>query len=229
MFAEAVLSDSDLHDARIILLTSAGQRGDSARCRDLGVAGYLTKPIRQSELRDSIMRVLGTTSRTSAGSTLPLISGPRQDVLQAEQRARRILVAEDNLINQKFVRRLVEKQGHSVVVANNGREALNVLSEQEFDLVLMDVQMPEMDGFEATAEIRRREKATGKRQLIIAMTAHAMKGDRERCLKAGMDDYVSKPVGLAKMREILDSLNGPFASSMNSSQIEPAAPESVSP
>ena len=227
MFAEAVLQDPDLRHVRIILLTSAGQRGDNARCRQLGVAGYLTKPVRQSELRDSIVKVLGAGQRARSGSNLSSQVDPLSGLLDQEGRPRRILVAEDNLVNQKFVCRLVEKHGHTVVVANNGREALEAISQQEFDLVLMDVQMPEMDGFEATAEIRRREKATGKHQLIIAMTAHAMKGDRERCLRAGMDDYVSKPVGLAKMREIFDRLNNGWMSSYDSNAGEPVAPESV--
>jgi CheY-like chemotaxis protein len=116
-------------------------------------------------------------------------------------------VAEDNTVNQRVVRRFIEKQGHIAVVVNNGVKAVQALEEQDFDLVLMDVQMPEMDGFEATAEIRRRELSSGKRHRIIAMTAHAMTGDREKCLEAGMDGYLSKPVGLTQLIEILGHSN----------------------
>jgi CheY-like chemotaxis protein len=115
-----------------------------------------------------------------------------------------ILLAEDNLINQKVGCRLLEKQGHRVVVANNGKEALQILEKQSFDLVLMDVQMPEMDGLKTTGFIRKKEKKLGGHIPIIAMTAHAVKGDRERCLKAGMDDYVSKPLQPEKMLETID-------------------------
>ena len=126
--------------------------------------------------------------------------------LRETRRKFHILLAEDNPINQKLAVRLIEKRGHTLVVASNGREALAALEEQAFDLVLMDVQMPEMDGFEATAAIRDREKTTGKHIPIIAMTAHAMKGDRERCLAAGMDSYISKPVNVEELFETIRSL-----------------------
>ena len=181
---------------KIILLTSAGQRGDSARCRELGIAGYLTKPVRQSELRAAILAVLGARDKDATHT--------RQIVSEERAAGQRILIAEDNVVNQQVIRRLVERQGHTATIVDTGLKALEALEASEFDAVLMDVQMPEMDGFEATAEIRRREKISGKRHTIIAMTAHAMNGDRERCLNAGMDDYLSKPIGLAQLSAALD-------------------------
>jgi CheY-like chemotaxis protein len=197
--AEHVSGEPTLSSADMILLTSTGQRGDGARCRELGVAGYLTKPVRQTELRAAILSVLAARH---AGAR-PDASVTRHSLRENNSRGQRILVAEDNTVNQRVVRRFIEKQGHIAVVVNNGVKAVQALEEQDFDLVLMDVQMPEMDGFEATAEIRRRELASGKRHRIIAMTAHAMTGDREKCLEAGMDGYLSKPVGLTQLIEIL--------------------------
>jgi signal transduction histidine kinase/CheY-like chemotaxis protein len=183
-------------ETKIILLTSAGQRGDSARCRELGIAGYLTKPVRQSELRAAIMAVL------EAPGTQATVT--RHTVREERAPGQRILIVEDNLVNQQVIRRLIERQGHAATIVDTGRKAVEALEGNEFDTVLMDVQMPEMDGFEATAEIRRREKTSGKHHTIIAMTAHAMKGDRERCLDAGMDDYLSKPIGLAQLSAALN-------------------------
>ena len=176
-------------EAKVIMLTSAGQRGDAARCRELGVAAYLTKPVSQSELFDCIVRVLGT-SRSAAGSAA-LIT---HHTLREGKRKLHVLLAEDNAVNQKLAARLLEKHGHQVTVTANGREALAALDQENFDVVLMDVQMPEMDGFEATAAIRVREESTGRHLPIIAMTAHAMQGDQERCLAAGMDGYIAKPI-----------------------------------
>jgi signal transduction histidine kinase/DNA-binding response OmpR family regulator len=185
-----------LSSAKIILLTSAGQRGDAARCRESGVAGYLSKPARRSELHASISMVLDSEN------TSRMIT--RHSIREETNGGLRVLVAEDNPINQKIICRLLEKRGHSVVTADTGTKALQAIETGAFDLVFMDVQMPEMDGFAATAEIRRRERNTGRRQLIVAMTAHAMKGDRERCLEAGMDDYLSKPFQLDQLNAILE-------------------------
>jgi two-component system sensor histidine kinase/response regulator len=201
--AEQIKQNPTLAGATIMMLTSAGQRGDAARCRELGIAVYLIKPIRQSELLEAILLALGRPSR----------EGERPAVLTRhslrEARCKlRVLVAEDNVVNQELVVRLLEKQGHTVVVARNGKQALAILENsacREFDCVLMDVQMPEMDGFEATAAIRQKEEASGLHLPIIAMTAHAMKGDRERCLAAGMDGYVSKPI---EPQELFEALEG---------------------
>jgi two-component system, sensor histidine kinase and response regulator len=189
---ERIRQDPTLAGATIMMLTSGGQRGDAARCRQLGVAAYLTKPIRQSELRDAILTVLG--AKTAAEGRPRLVT---RHTLREGRRGLRILLAEDNVVNQRLAVRLLEKRGHHVTVATNGREVLTTLENAVstgFDLILMDVQMPEMSGFEATGFIREKEKVTGKRLPIIAMTASALKGDRERCLAAGMDDYIAKPV-----------------------------------
>ena len=187
--------------AKVITLTSAGQRGDGARCRELGVAAYLTKPVGQSELFDCIVRVLGTSS-AGAGSTA-LIT---HHTLREGKRKLQVLLAEDNAVNQKLAARLLEKHGHRVTVTSNGREALAALDQENFDVVLMDVQMPEMDGFEATAAIRAREQDTGGHLPIIAMTAHAMQGDEKRCLAAGMDGYIAKPIKARELVELLERL-----------------------
>ena len=186
-----------------MLLTSAGQRGDATRCRELGVAGYLTKPVSQAELLDAILRLLG--SRPEAEDSHPLIT---RHSLREERKARRVLLAEDNLVNQTVALCLLQKRGYEVEVAATGRDALEKLAREKFDLVLMDVQMPEMDGFEATAAIREIEKATGDHLPIIAMTARAMKGDRERCLAAGMDGYVAKPIQSQELFAQIEKLAG---------------------
>ena len=175
--------------AKVIVLISAGQRGDAARCQELGVAAYLTKPVSSPELFEAITRALGTPP--PQGRPAALIT---RHSLREERTSLKILLAEDNPVNQKLASRLLEKQGHRVTVTANGRQALDAFRREKFDLLLMNVQMPEMDGFEATAAIREHEKTTGTHLTIIAMTAHAMQGDRERCLATGMDGYLSKPI-----------------------------------
>jgi len=177
----------------IMMLTSEDVLGHAARCRALGVAAYLIKPIKQSELRRAIEVVLGTVGNAVPG---PEPTGNVVDSRsgQPATRSLRVLLAEDNAINQHLAVSLLRKQGHTVTVAADGRRAVQAWESESFDVVLMDVQMPEMDGFEATAAIRSREGSTGRHTPIIAMTAHAMQGDRERCLAAGMDDYIPKPV-----------------------------------
>jgi signal transduction histidine kinase/DNA-binding response OmpR family regulator len=187
-------------EPQIIVLTSAGQRGDAARCRELGVAAYLAKPLGQSELFDCIVRVLGKTRIGTGPAALVT-----RHTLQEGAKKLHVLLAEDNAVNRKLATRLLEKHGHRVTVANNGREALAALDEDNFDLVLMDVQMPEMDGFETTSAIRFREQSTGRHLPIVAMTAHAMRDDRERCLAAGMDGYIAKPI---RAKELIDVLEG---------------------
>jgi CheY-like chemotaxis protein len=199
--ARQVKLDPELGSTVIMMLTSGDRPGDIARCEQLGVAAYLLKPIHQSELLESITLALGAVTSQGDGATPIAVEEP------LPLRPLRILLAEDSLVNQKLAGGLLAKYGHTVVVANDGNEALAALEAQEFDLVLMDVQMPGMDGFEATAAIRAREKHSGRHVPIVAMTAHAMKGDRERCLEAGMDDYVAKPISvkhlLAKIGAVL--------------------------
>jgi len=185
----------------IMMLTSAGHRGDAERCRKLGITAYLLKPIRQTELREAIARVLGTREQTGA---IPLVTRYSLQDARDPDTVLRILIAEDNQVNQRLAVRLLEKRGHRVTVAGNGREALDALVKDSFDLVFMDVQMPEMDGFEATAGIREKEKGTARHQIVIALTAHAMKSDRERCLAGGMDDYLSKPIRPQELDKILE-------------------------
>ena len=148
------------------------------------------KPIRQYELREAIARVIGSREQRA----VPLVTRFSLTPASAPPVCLRVLLAEDNLVNQKVVTRLLEKRGHRVMVAGNGREALDALGRENFDLVLMDVQMPEMDGFETTAVIREKEKSSGVHQPVVALTANAMKGDRAQCLSAGMDAYLTKPI-----------------------------------
>ncbi|MEP7340012.1 MAG: two-component regulator propeller domain-containing protein [Acidobacteriota bacterium] len=187
----------ELANIPIIMLTSAGQGGDCESRRQMGIADCLTKPVKQSELLRAIVTTLGTTlDQPSPSATRPARADQESPT---ENGGLRILLAEDNIVNQRLFLRLLEKQGHTIAVANNGCEALKALEQKHFDIVLMDVQMPEMDGIEATASIRQRERITGAHMPIIAMTANAMQGDRERCLEAGMDAYVSKPVRVAEL------------------------------
>jgi two-component system, sensor histidine kinase and response regulator len=183
------------------MLTSAGQRGDAARCRELGIAVYLVKPIRQSELLEAVLVALGKSSAPERRAS-PIT----RHTLREIRRRLQILLAEDNAINQQLAVRLLEKRGHTVTVASNGSGALSLLKNAKFDLVLMDVQMPIMDGFQATAAIRKEEESTGQHLPIIAMTAHAMQGDRERCLEAGMDAYISKPVQASELISLVEEI-----------------------
>jgi CheY-like chemotaxis protein/HPt (histidine-containing phosphotransfer) domain-containing protein len=186
--------------AVLMMLSSAGQTGDGARCRQLGIETYLTKPIKQSDLLDAILNVLRITFQHDDHHE-PAVQPPH-----AMARALRVLLAEDNAVNQMLAVRLLEKGGHKVVVASDGKKAVAALERETYDLVLMDVQMPQLNGFEATAAIRMMERETGKHVPIIAMTAHAMKGDREKCLAAGMDGYVSKPVQAAELFEAIKTV-----------------------
>jgi len=206
--------DPSLTESVVIMLTSAGARGDAARCSELGVKACLSKPFKRAELMEAIkLALLG--KRESAKALAEAV--PAAEV----RRCFRILLVEDNLINQKVGVRLLEKQGHTVFLAESGKKALAAWQEQVFDLILMDVQMPEMDGLEATRMIRRQEltgtpEQPGRKRIpIVAMTAHAMVGDRDRCLAAGMDDYVSKPISardlFAAIERVMDSEQTSFA------------------
>jgi two-component system, sensor histidine kinase and response regulator len=198
---EEIRKKPQLSAATIMMLTSAGHRGDAARCQQLGVAAYLLKPIRQSELREAIARVLGARE---ADGAIPLITRFSLHDAREPGKALRVLLAEDNLVNQRLAVRLLEKRGHRVTVAATGLEALRALEKDAFDLVLMDVQMPEMDGLEATAVLREKEKSTGAHQAVVALTAHAMKGDREKCIAGGMDGYLTKPIRPQELDQLLE-------------------------
>ena len=194
-----IKGDPGLEGTMVMMLSSAIQSGDAARCRELGAATHLLKPIQQSDLLNTILTVLGEQAPEQEET-------PASPSTETEHPSH-ILLVEDNAVNQRLVVRMLERRGHTVQVAGDGRQALALLEESGFDLVLMDVQMPEMDGFEATAAIRDRERTNGEHLPIVAMTAHAMKGDRERCLEAGMDDYLSKPI----QREALSAMIGKWS------------------
>ncbi|MDP8983410.1 MAG: response regulator [Acidobacteriota bacterium] len=193
--ARRMQADPALAPHAIMMLSSTGLHVDAARCKRLGITVFLTKPILAGELRTAVGRVLNAPRHP-----------PEPDSHSQAKTAHvlRVLVAEDNPVNQKLTLTLLQKRGHSVVVANNGLQALQALESAEFDLILMDVQMPEMSGLEATAEIRRIEKVTGGHIPIIALTAHAIKGDVEKCIEAGMDDYLSKPIHIQDLLEKID-------------------------
>jgi PAS domain S-box-containing protein len=189
--------DPSLADITTILLTSGDRPEDAARIQQLRVAQRLMKPIKQSELHDALLDALGIAPRPEAAEE------PAAAAALPTTRPLRILLAEDSLVNQRLALGLLERHGHRVTIANNGREALELSAADNFDVVLMDVQMPDLDGLEATRQIRQREQGGARHVPIIAMTAHALKGDRERCLASGMDEYVSKPV---RERQLLTAL-----------------------
>jgi CheY-like chemotaxis protein len=191
----------ELVSATLMMLSSADHHENAARCRNLGVTAYMTKPIKRAELLNAILASLDPASGEKLDSATVTGRG-----FGPGDRELHLLLAEDNAVNQKLAVRLLGKRGHSVVVAGNGKEAIDALERQNFDVVLMDVQMPEMDGFEATLAIRAKEQETGGHVPIVAMTAHAMKGDRERCLEAGMDGYVSKPLRPTELFEAVEGL-----------------------
>jgi CheY-like chemotaxis protein len=196
--ADRIRKAPDLSETAIIMLSSAGNLGNGARCRELGIDYCLMKPVKQSELLDSITAALcvATADRASAAAS---------DKRSKPASSLKILLAEDGLVNQKVAVNLLEQRGHKVTIANDGRQAVDALETESFDAVLMDVQMPAMDGFEATAIIRRREKASGGHIPVIAMTAHAMEGDRQRCLDAGMDAYIAKPIRAAELYDTVET------------------------
>jgi two-component system sensor histidine kinase/response regulator len=199
---EQMRNNPELSAVTVMMLTSASHRGDVERCRQLGIRSYLFKPVRKRELLAAILAALGQSSAVSSSAA---IIRPERPV---QAQGLRILLAEDNRVNQIVATRMAEKMGNSVVVAGNGERALLLLATQPFDLVLMDVQMPEMDGLTAARKIRESEESTPFHLPIIAMTAHAMKGDRERCIAAGMDGYVSKPISGLMLEEEIASVMG---------------------
>jgi CheY-like chemotaxis protein len=201
MLVEQIQKSPELAGLVTVMLTSGGQGGDGARCNELGIAAYLIKPVLQSDLLQALSKVLG--SRIAGPEPAQLIT---RHTLGEGQKPLRVLLAEDNPVNQRLAARLLEKWGHTVVLAEDGARVLEALETQSVDLILMDVQMPVMDGVQATAAIRQRETITGTHTPIIAMTAHAMEGDRQRFLEAGMDDYISKPVHARELFEVIEAL-----------------------
>jgi two-component system sensor histidine kinase/response regulator len=216
---ERIRMNGDLGAIPVVMLTSAGRSADAVRGRKLGIAAYLTKPVRHSALLDAIMGALGVAPPEEAkrqASAAPRASGE-------QRRPLKILLAEDNVVNQKLTSRMLEKHGFVAIVAGNGKAAVAAFEdarEHPFDLILMDVQMPEMDGFEATAAIREMERAAGTHVHIIALTANAMKSDRDRCLAAGMDGYLAKPIKLDTLLAAIDEV------AVNAIQSPTAEPQS---
>ncbi len=211
--AGEIAADAQLQGAIIMLLTSGDRPDDAARCRALGVRAYLMKPVKQSELLDAITGVVGVARKDEVADDIGAAANP-------DARSLKILLAEDSLVNQKLAVGILERRGHRVAVAENGRQALEMTAAEAFDLVLIDVQMPEMDGLDATRALREREAAAASARLpVIAMTAHAMPGDRDRCLDAGMDGYVTKPIRaddlLAAITQLISAV--PAAAALQSS------------
>jgi CheY-like chemotaxis protein len=187
--AERLGEDSDFGRPRVILMTAAGSSLETVRARELGIGQFLIKPVLAAELLETVQLVLSAEAAAPVPAVKCDIPGSDQG-----EGGLLILLAEDNRVNQLLAVRLIEKRGHKVVVAENGREALSMIDRERFDLVLLDVQMPEMDGFSVARIIREREQSTREHLPLIALTANSMSGDRERCLAAGMDDYISKPI-----------------------------------
>ncbi|TVS10023.1 MAG: response regulator [Planctomycetaceae bacterium] len=211
---QQIRSDPAIRETLVLILTSGDRPEDVALCNQLGISGYLLKPVKPSELLEAIQIALGVTQ--------PNLEVPEDTASSADRlTGLRVLLAEDSLVNQQLAIALLQEHGHTVTVVNNGNQAVTASERQPFDLILMDVQMPEMDGLEATTRIRDRERQTGEHCPIIAMTAHALKGDRERCLRAGMDAYVAKPIRAEELFDAIDALCG-------DRPVEPAARSAAS-
>jgi CheY-like chemotaxis protein len=192
----------DLGRSTIMLFSASARKEDAKPWERLGITAGLKKPVKILELSQAIASVLGMRRPSDSTESTDGSTTPREG--RSSRHRYRILVADDNIVNRKVVQYLLEKKGHQVISAQDGREALNLLDNQIVDLILMDVQMPKMNGLEATLAIREKEKAGKSHTPIIALTAHAMKGDRERCLEAGMDDYIAKPI---KPEELFDTMD----------------------
>jgi CheY-like chemotaxis protein/HPt (histidine-containing phosphotransfer) domain-containing protein len=209
--AERIKSAPELAATTIMMLSSVGHGGDAVRCSEMGIAAALTKPIRQSVLREAVLAALGSAARTKTSAPPAHCARPH---------SLRVLLAEDNAVNRRLVTAILEKHTHIVQSVENGRQAVAAVESSPFDLVLMDLQMPEMGGMEATGIIRAAEVGTGNHLPIVALTAHAMKGDREACLGAGMDAYLAKPVRPHELLAVLDQLMG-----LATAEPEPAPPK----
>jgi two-component system, sensor histidine kinase and response regulator len=217
---EQIRTMSGMAAATIMMLSSAGRRGDLARCQRLGLSASLTKPVRQNELREAIARALDRRKEQTRDGGVAVPGVERRAAVP--RFTLDVLIAEDNAVNQRLAQRLLEKRGHRVTVVNNGREAVDLLQRSDFDLVLMDVQMPLLDGIAATTLIRQREKETGSHQPIVALTAYAVKGDQQRCLAAGMDGYLAKPIRPEELDALLQIyISGRTEGQTASDQIKP--------
>ncbi len=204
--AEQIKASPRTSTVPLIMLSSSTPLDDD-RCKELQVAAHLSKPIKQADLFSCLIKALGGPPKLDEpANTTTIVDNSNRSTPAISSRPLLILLAEDNVVNQRVAVGILEKRGHTVVIANNGKEAIQAVATQRFDLVLMDVQMPEMDGIEATGLIRRAEAAREKHTPIVAMTAHAMKGDRERCLEAGMDDYLTKPIEVKELLMTIDRL-----------------------
>jgi len=199
--ARHIKADATIASVELVMLTSFGERGDAMTAQEIGIAAYLTKPVRQAQLFKCLTKVVSTSMVDEANAP----TSATKPVSVPSISNKRLLLAEDNIVNQKVALRQLQKLGYRADAVANGREAVEALGRIPYDLVLMDCQMPEMDGYEATVEIRRRE-GTAKHTFIVAMTANALEGDREKCVAAGMDDYVSKPVKVEDLSAVLSAL-----------------------
>ena len=228
--AQAIKADPSISPVRLVMLTSVGERGDGEKARRAGIEAYLTKPVRQSELYDCLLTVVGEPADEVPVRERSVLLVTRHGLKEDKGSFRtHVLVAEDNPVNQKVAVKTLEKLGYRVDVVSNGAKALEALERVSYAAVLMDVQMPEMDGYEATAEIRRREReGSGGRTPVIAMTANAMQGDREKSLEAGMDDYLSKPVKPEDLDEVLRRWVSPAYAQGTESDPAPDASENRS-
>jgi two-component system sensor histidine kinase/response regulator len=203
--ARQIKRDQRLRNTPVVLLTSVGRAGDAARCRRVGVDAFLTKPVKHSDLLDTLATLFGVSTRGEHGRPVTKAAGG------SPYRPLHILVAEDNAVNRTLVTTLLKKRGHSVKAVENGREAVEATKKagaRQFDIVVMDVQMPKMGGFEATEAIRAGERSTGQHVPIVALTAHAMQGDRARCLEAGMDGYLTKPIDVDELIATVEGFGG---------------------
>ena len=203
MLARAITNNENLKDILLIMMTSIGQRGDAKKMKELGFSAYLTKPVRQSDLHDCLAQVLGVSRKKAKGREQKKELITRHSISESRRANVRILVAEDNIVNQKVALKILEKLGFRADAVANGLEAVKAVNDMPYDLVLMDCQMPEMDGYKATWEIRN-SKSEIKNLPIIALTANAMKGDREKCINAGMDDYLAKPLSPKALADMLE-------------------------
>jgi CheY-like chemotaxis protein len=193
----------DLRTTILVLMTSMGRRGDAKRSENLGFAAYLIKPIKQSQLYDCLSTITGSQKKTVEARPAAIVT--RHSIAEEQRRRVRILLAEDNIVNQKVAVAMLRKFGYNPDIVTNGKEAVSALKTVPYDMVLMDCQMPEMDGYEATRQIRNPQSAIRNHAIpIIAMTAHAMQGAREECLEAGMDDYISKPINPQALLDVIE-------------------------